>query len=151
MRQPCFQTLRVLRACAQTSAVWRAQHHGHRALAAEHVARLRGLVDQRIHGQRDEVHEHDFDDGLQAGERRAHGRRGDRRFGNRRVDHAFFAELLQQPACGLERAARMRDILAHHDHRGVLCHAVGHGLGDCVHITHFSRGAHARASCSVCV
>ena len=55
-----------------------------------------GLVDHLVHGQSDEVAEHDVDDRPHAGHGRAYGESGESGFGNRRVEHAVFAEFFQQ-------------------------------------------------------
>ncbi len=112
MGEPCLQALRVLRAGTEPAAMRCAQHHGHTAATPEHEPRLRCLIDQRIHGQGHEVHEHDLDHRLESRHRGPDRHRGDGGFGDRRVTHAHRAKLIEQTTGRLEGAASCRNVLA---------------------------------------
>jgi hypothetical protein len=141
MGEPGFETLRMLRAGIDAAAMRHAHHHRHRNLAAEHEARLGGLIDQRVHGERDEVHEHDFDHRPQAGHGDPDGGADNGGFGNRRVAHPLGAELFQEPAGDAERATRLCDILAEQDNRGILSHGVDERAINSLAKSHFSHAA----------
>ena len=49
-------------------------------------------------------------------------------FGNRRVDHALGAKLLQQPLRHLVSTLILGDLLAHHEDIFVAAHFLGHGV-----------------------
>ena len=98
VRQPGLEALRVLRAAALARAALRPQHERHRQLAAGHEVRLRRLVDELVERERDEVDEHDLDDGPQARLRGADRDPADRGLADRRVADALGAELLGEPA-----------------------------------------------------
>ncbi len=85
----------------------------HFQLPAGHVVKLGAVIDELVHCQRDEVDEHDLDDGAQPGERRADGQSHHGAFADRRVDHAALTELFGKPFGHAERAAQ-GDILAEH-------------------------------------
>jgi hypothetical protein len=91
---------------------------------------LRRLVDHLIHHQCQEVAEHDVHDGAHAGHRRADGQPGEPRLGNRRVDDALGAELLDKPLDHLEGRARFGDILAEQHDARIAPHLFGQGLAD---------------------
>ena len=133
--------LAVLRAHVHASAGGGADDDGAGGLAAEHVAELRGLVEDLIEAHTEEIREHELGHRTHAGERRAIGGADDRGLGDRGVDHAVLAELRQQAfgdpehparrvalAGGAARAAR--DILAEDDHAGIACHLEVQGLVD---------------------
>ncbi|MPN27380.1 hypothetical protein SDC9_174811 [bioreactor metagenome] len=118
----------------------RAQHHGHMTAATEHEARLRRLVDQRIHGQRDEIHEHDLDHRLESAHRRPHGHGGDGGLGDRCVAHPLGAECFQQPPRHLERSACLCHIFTKHDDVVIRLHCVAQrGVGG-LKVFHFHGG-----------
>ena len=119
---------RVLRGRTARRAQGRAQHHGHFPLAARHVVDFGRLVDHLVHGQGDEVAEHDVHDGPQAGHGRADGDAGKARLGNRRIQHALGAELLHQPGEDLERRAGLRHIFPDDEDARVAAHLFGQGF-----------------------
>ena len=84
-------------------------------LAARHVVDLGGLVHELIHDQRQEVAEHDVDDGPHAGHRGADADAGEPGLRDRRVDDALRAELVDEPLEHLERRAGLGDVLAHQE------------------------------------
>ena len=86
MRVPGRIVLAVLGGDARGGAVRAAEHDRAAHLAARHVERLGGRVDDlvdRLHG---EVEGHELDDRLEAGERRADAEAGKAVLGDRRVD-----------------------------------------------------------------
>ncbi len=67
----------MLSGIAAAGALLSANHHWHPGFAAEHVAQLGGLVDDRLHGQADEVDVHDLSHRPTTGCRCANRDRGD--------------------------------------------------------------------------
>ena len=128
MREPRLQALRMLWPGGNAAAMRQAHHHRHAALATEHEARLGRLIDDGIHRNGDEIHEHDFDHRPQPGHRRAHGGTDDGGFRDRRVAHPVLAISFQQAARHAEGAAGGCDILAEHDHGRIGRHGVRQGL-----------------------
>ena len=63
----------------------------------------------------------------------------DQRLRNRRVDHAVFAEGIEQPFGNLERAAQFADVLAHHEDVVVAAHLFMQRLVDRFQIGDFHR------------
>ena len=107
-------------------AVRSAEHDRRTHLAAGHIERLGRRIDDlvdRLHG---EVEGHELDDRLQAGHRRADADAGEAVLGDRRVDHAARAELLQQPLRDLVGALILGDFLAHDEDVLVAAHLFGH-------------------------
>jgi hypothetical protein len=100
----------------------------HARLAAEHVAELRGLVEQRVQAHAEEVHEHDFRHGTQTRGRRAHRHAEEAHLADRRVEDALRAEGFVEPLRGAHdsaprfldalilAAAAAGDVLAQQDH-----------------------------------
>ena len=82
------------------------------------------MVD-RLHG---EVPGHELDDRLQPGEGRADADPGKAIFGDRRIDHAGRAELIEQALGDLVGALILADLLAHDEHRRIAAHLLGHGV-----------------------
>ena len=120
--------LAVLRGDARGGAVRPAEHDRAMHLAARHIERLGGGIDDvvdRLHG---EVPGHELDDGLQPGEGRADPDPGEAVFGDRRIDHAGRTELVEQPLGHLVGALIFADLLAHDEHRRVAAHLFGHGV-----------------------
>ena len=128
VREPGRIILAVLGGDARGGAVRPAEHDRAAHLAARHVKRLGGGIDQLVHRLHGEVEGHELDDRLQAGERRADAQTGKAVFGDRRVDHALVAELLQQSLRHLVGALIFGDLLAHHEHVLVAPHLLGHGV-----------------------
>ena len=79
----------------------------------------------RLHG---EVEGHEFDDRFQTGHRRTDADAGKTVLGDRRIDHALGAELLQQPLRDLVGALVFRDLLTHDENIGIAPHLLGHGI-----------------------
>ena len=128
VREPRRIILAVLGGDARGGTVRSAEHDRAAHLAARHIERLGRRIDDlvdRLHG---EVEGHELDDRLQAGERRADAQAGKAVLGDRRVDHALVAELLQQSLRDLVGALIFGDLLAHHEHILVAPHLLGHGV-----------------------
>ena len=99
--QPGVQALGMLRRRAAPRAHRRAQDHRHFELAAGHVVNLGRLIDHLVHGQRDEIAEHDVHHRAHAGHRRADASPAMPGFGDRRIDDALGAKFLHQPVTAL--------------------------------------------------
>ena len=111
---------------ARSGAVRPAEHDGAAHLPARHIKRLRRRIDDlvdRLHG---EIPGHEFDDGLQTAESRAHADAREAIFGDGRIDHAPRAEFLQQALADFVRALILRDLLAHQEHAFVAAHFLRH-------------------------
>ena len=87
-----------------TRAHRRADHERAGGFAAEHVAKLRGLVVDLVHANADEVGEHDLRDRPQTGQCRACPGADDGRLRDRRIDDAVFAKLEDEPLADTEYA-----------------------------------------------
>ena len=81
--------------------------------------------------------------GFSPAKRRADADAGETVLGDRRVDDALGAELLQQALRDLVGALILGDLLAHHEHAVVGAHLLGHGVAQ--------RLAHGRSSPSRCL
>jgi hypothetical protein len=118
----------------------RADHERDASLAAEHVAELGGLIQQRVERNADEVHEHELDDGAKTGRGSAHAGADEAHLGDRRVPYAAGSELRAQPlghahdsAPGLLDALVLaalaaREVLSDQDHVRVARHRDRHRL-----------------------
>ena len=118
----------VLGADTSGGAVGAAEHDRTAELAAGHVQGLGRRVDDvvdRLHG---EVEGHELDDGLEPHEGGTDADAGESVLGDRGIDHAARAELLQQPLRNLVGALVLGDLLAHHEDGLVLAHLLGHGV-----------------------
>ena len=96
------------------------------------------MVD-RLHG---EIPGHELDDGLEPRKGRADADAGEGIFSDRRVDHAPFAELIEQALGHFVRALILADLLAHEEDAVVGAHLLGHGVAQ--RLAH-GRGDHLRA------
>ncbi len=114
--------LRVVVAATDTPADRRADHHRHRVLAAAPVAELGRFADDLVEGREDEIRELDFGDGAETVERHADRRADDAAFGERRVDHTVFTELVVEAGGDAEHAAHLADVLTEDDHVVVVAH-----------------------------
>ena len=128
--EPGVQRLRMLRGRAARGAQ-RGSHHQRRfPLAARHVMNLGGLVHHLVHGEPDEIAEHDVDHRTHAGHRGAHGNAGEAGFRNRRVEHALGAELFHQAGEHFERMARFGDVFAQNEDARIAAHLFGQRFAD---------------------
>ena len=120
--------LAVLGGDAGGSAVGAAENDRGTHLAAGHVEGLCRRVDDlvdRLHGK---IPGHELDDRAQSGKRRADAKAGKAVLGDRRVDDAFRAELLEEALGHLVGALIFRDLLAHDEDVLVAAHLLGHGV-----------------------
>jgi hypothetical protein len=94
------------------------------------ISHPRGLGDDLIECRVNEVGELDLGNGQQSVQRHPDRHAHDRRLGERRVDHAFLAELLHEAPGDAEHAAAAPDILSQNDHSIVGRHRVVKGIVD---------------------
>jgi hypothetical protein len=85
-------------------------------LLVREVPVLGGLVDEAVHRERDEVGEHDLEDGAQPGCGATERGAGERELGDRRVEDAVGAVALREAGRRLEDAAGVRHVLAEEHH-----------------------------------
>ena len=128
MRIPARIALRMLRGDAGRRSVRPPEDDRAAHLAAGHVKRLGGGVDDLVDGLHREVEGHELDHGAQPSEGRAHTQPGEAVFGNRRVADAPRSELGEQALRHLVGALIFRDFLAHHEDGLVAAHFLGHGV-----------------------
>ena len=128
MGEPRGVALRVLGGDAGGGAVGTAEDDRRPHLPARHVERLGRRVDDLVHGLHGEVEGHEFDDRLQAAERRADAEPCEAVLGDRGVDHPLGAEFLQQALTDLVGALVLGDFLAHQVDPLVAAHFLGHGV-----------------------
>jgi len=124
----------VLRGRAEPRSGRGAHGERHARLAAEHVAELRRLVQQRVEANADEVDEHELGHRTQPGERGPDRRAHEAHLADRRVAHALGPEALQESTGRAhDPAPRLLDalllppaapghVLAEDDHVGVRLH-----------------------------
>src|SRR5450755_1925267 len=99
-----------------------------------------GLIDHLVHGQCDEVAEHDVDYRTQSGHGGTYGESGETGFGDWRVEHAVFAEFFQQAGKYFKWRACFGDVLAHDADGGVAAHLFGQCLTNCLRERYFTNG-----------
>jgi hypothetical protein len=107
-----------------------AEHDRAAHLAAGHVVGLGGRIDDVVDRLHREVEGHELDDRAQAAHRRAGADAGKAIFGDRRVDHAARAELVEQALRDLVGALIFSDLLAHHEDAVVRSHLLCHGVAE---------------------
>ena len=95
---------------------------------AEHVAHLRGLVEDLVHRTKREVDEVEIDDGPHSVERGPDAGRYHRRLRNRHVANSFCSELLAQPENLSEVAAAVQKIGPEDEDPVVARHLFAHPL-----------------------
>ena len=120
MDEPGLELLRVLRSGRPPRSALGADRERHLHLATGHRPVLRRLVDELLHGDRQEVLVHDLDDRAHALDRRADTAADDRHLGDRRVAHAAGTELVEQALRHRHRTAHLGDVLAHDEDALVL-------------------------------
>ena len=97
-------------------------------LAARHVEHLRRGVHDLVEREQREVPRHELDDRPQPDHRRADADAGEAELGDRRVDDAHLAELLEQPLRDLVGALVDGDFLAHEEDAVVALHLLAQRL-----------------------
>ena len=97
-----------------------------------------GLVHHLIHGEPDEIAEHDVDHRAHAGHRGAYGDTSEARFRDRRVEHALGAEFVHQSGQDLERMARFGDIFAENEDARIAAHLFSQRFSDRLRQRHFT-------------
>ena len=132
LHEPGLQALAVRGAVLHAAAAGGAHDQGHAQLPAQHVAQLRRLVDERVHRQHDEIHEHDLDDGPVARHGGAHARAHDAEFADGRVAHAVAPEFLRKALRHAENVSQLH-VLAHDDHALIAFHLLVMGFGQRIH------------------
>ena len=128
--KPGVQRLRVLRARPACGAERSAHHHRNFPLPTGHVVNLRGLIDHLVHNERREITEHDVDDGTHARHCSPHGNARETGFGDRRIQHALGAELVDEPREDLEYRTGFRDVFTANEHPRVAAHLFRHRFTD---------------------
>src|SRR5579864_7906352 len=109
MRVPAGVALRMLRRDTRGDAVGTAEDDRRMHLAARHVARLGRRVDQLVHRLHREIERHKLDDRPEAAEGGADAKAGETLLGDRRIDDAPRAELLQEALADLVGALVLAD------------------------------------------
>src|ERR1700719_335785 len=94
------------------------------------IVRRRYHVDDLIEGAADEVHELELGHGAQPGESSSEGSAYDGRLRNRRIDHAFGAEAVDEAVGNFEGATVDTDVLAQTKDRWVALHFLPDSLAD---------------------
>ena len=111
MREPDLQVLRVRGRQLIATTARGTNHQRDRALPAEHGIDFRGMIDNLIHRQDDEIDGHDLHDGTQP----EHGGTGSHPdkpiFDNGRVHHPFGAKFIQEPGRDFIGALEDSDLL----------------------------------------
>ena len=112
--------LTVCGTVAATSAHWRTNDDGTARLIVVHLPEFRGVVDDLIGAQCDEIAEHDFDNRAQTAQRHPARESDYRAFADRRRQHAV-GEARAQPGGNFECAAvRIKQVLADQIHVGMI-------------------------------
>ena len=102
------------------SAAWAAQNQRRRR--SPQIVRFRDHVADLVHGAGDEVHKLKLSNRAHACERCAKCRTDDGRLGDRRVDHAFRAEVINEAVGDFESPAIDSDVLTNAEDSGVALH-----------------------------
>ena len=122
MGEDRVMALGVLRAVPPPAAHDRPHDQRHRLLPPEHGRPFRGVVDELVHRQHDEVDPVVNEDGAHAEGRRAHADPGEGVLGERALDHAVGPELLEGPGQGAPDRARVDDPDPDQEDGGVVVH-----------------------------
>src|SRR5579864_979349 len=132
---------------ANATATRRAQHHGTGEPATRPVPKPRGVARQLVDGRIDESGELNLRHGAETLHGEADRNAGDRRFGERSVEHALAAEALQEPAGGANHAAIGGYVLAEDKDARVLLHGASERQIDSLDEADL---AHRASLCSRC-
>jgi len=139
MREPDFQVLRMSSRQLIAPPTWGANDQRNGALSTKHRIDFRGVIDNLIHRQDDEIDRHDLHNRAQPQHGGPRGHADKAIFYNRRVHHSLGAELLEQPGCDFIRALEDRNLLTEEEHvfiaQQFIAQAVMEGLpiGDLSH------------------
>jgi hypothetical protein len=132
MGKKSLRALRMMLGRMDAAAVGRADHHRASEPPAGAVAQPAGVVQHLIDGRIDEAHELELDHRAKTLRTQAHGEPGEERLRQRRVDHAFGAEALQQALRGAKDPAVGSHILPKHENAVVLAHCPRQGKPYCL-------------------
>ena len=91
---------------------------------------LRGLIDHLVHDERREITKHDVDNRAHAGHCGANSHACEAGLGDRRVEHALGAELVDEAAENLEYRAGFRDVLTTNENPRIAAHFFRHRFAD---------------------
>ena len=122
MAEEILKRLGVLAGVAAAGPHRRAQYHRNIALSAGHITDLCRLIEQGVRALGGEVVIHQLDDRAHTTDRRADRHTDKALFGDRRVDHAVGAELLQKALGNGKDIAHDGHIFAHNEHLFVAKH-----------------------------
>ena len=126
--------LRVLRAVTPPAAHHAAHDHRHGLLAAEHRRPLRGMVDDLVHREQQEVHAVMHEQGAHAHRRGADAHAGEGVFRQGALHHPLGAVLLERATEGAPHGARIDDADADQEHARIAVHGqqrrVAHRLAE---------------------
>ena len=131
----------MLSRCRHTAAAGRGDGQRHDCASAEHVLHLRGLVEDLIHRDADEIHEHQVADRAQATSCGSDAKTDDRLLGNRGVLDTLIAELGQESVEHMEDTAVAGDILTDQEDIGISSHRLVHALIEGLDVRQFA-GSH---------
>src|SRR5215470_14059644 len=128
-----FRVLRMKWPAVHAATRRPAQHQRRRRSPA--VMRLGHHIDDLVEGAADEVHELELGHRTHARKRRAKRRAHNGRLGNRRIDHALWAKLVDKAISHLERAAIHANVFTNAEDRGVGLHLFPESLPDCFEVS----------------
>ena len=128
-----LRILRVERAAMNASAAGSAQDE--RSRRAPAIMRLGHHVHDLVKSAADEVHELKFSHRTHAGKRRAKRRAHNGRFGDRRIDDALRAKVMDKTVRDFERAAINANVFTDTEDAGVRLHLFPESLPDCFEIS----------------
>ena len=111
-----------------------AHHHRDACSSARHVMQVRRLINQLIHGGRQEFAKADFDDRSASEERGAQRGSHHCRFRDRRLQHSTGAKFLVQPSGALHRPAEGTDVLANEEHAWIAAHLERNRVDNRLHV-----------------
>ena len=118
----------VLRRELQRRAVRTTEDHRHRVLAARHVEHLGGRIHHLVDREQREVPGHEFDHRAEADHRGTHADAGEAELGDRGVDDAHLAELIEEALRDLIGPVVDADLLTHEEDAVVAGHLLAEGL-----------------------
>src|SRR5205814_7256138 len=125
-----LDALRVIEGAVDASAPGGPDHHRHVEVAGGAVAEARRLLDDLVHGRRDEIGELDLSDWAHPIDRRADRNPHDAGFRERRVDHPELAVFLVETVTGQADAATIADVFPDQKDARVTRHLLVHALSD---------------------